>query len=221
MTTPHNAEPEVSLGWRIGPASGELLWSPTPIYGYRYWRLERTGLYGATGHRWPDRTLQAGCRVRWPAAMVYPPRDRPPEEVPHLSGVCTGCGIYAVNDPGAAFKAADVGVLFRPTERPVAAFMWSAIGLVALTGKVIEHERGWRAAHCSTIALAVISLDWWTIATKPSLIDRIFAFPAAALKAVAHHPCPETGPGVEARRAVVAEICRRLKRIKQKKETRS
>jgi hypothetical protein len=106
-----------------------------PIHGWRLWRLGLTtegqpGLLpaGSGGaDTWvPRRTVVARCGV---PALIR--RTRRPHDAPDPRCVC---GIYASRALGDAPREAPA----YPTP-PVA-------GTVALWGRVIEHERGWRAA---------------------------------------------------------------------------
>jgi hypothetical protein len=94
-----------------------------PVHAWRCWTL--------SGSRDGSRlrlTPIAGDRRPWPAgrpASAMCSRHRA-HAVPHLA--CT-CGLYAVNDPDELRKSRDPAVL----------------GTVALWGRVVEHERGFRA----------------------------------------------------------------------------
>jgi hypothetical protein len=110
-------------------------WSPTPILGYRAWRVMKTGVNGAV-KRWKSPSYDAGC-------VAYGMREVRDDEVPHTNGECASphCGIYALKD------AQDL--------RPPQQHGWNAFGLVELSGKVVEHEIGYRAGRATAIAVVV------------------------------------------------------------------
>ncbi len=132
-------------------------WSPTPIMGYRLWWIEDGSLCGVK-LPWKTRTLAATCLRRGDLG-----------EIPHSDGSCgrLGCGVYA---------AKTVDPLYRDFN------VWSlddfAIGLVALTGKVVEHDDGYRAAEATVVALGA-RLDRRVLLTNvPNMIDDVFADPS-------------------------------------------
>ncbi len=132
-------------------------WSPSPILGYRLWWLEDGQLCGVK-LPWKKRSLAATCLRRGDLG-----------EIPHSDGSCgrLGCGVYA---------AKTVDPLYRDFN------VWSledfAIGLVALTGKVVEHDDGYRAAEATVVALGA-RLDGRVLLTNiPDMIDDVFADPS-------------------------------------------
>lgn len=131
-------------------------WSPSPIMGYRLWWLEDGQLCGVK-LSWKKRTFRATCLRRGDLG-----------EIPHSDGSCgrLGCGIYA---------AKTIDPLYRDFN------VWTlddfAIGLVALTGKVVEHDDGYRAAEATVVALGA-RLDGRVLLTNvPDMIDDVFADP--------------------------------------------
>lgn len=120
------------------PAGLPVLWSPEAILGFRVWNVA-DALYGAR-QAWPAAELTARC-LRRP--------DRPTDDgVPHTEGCSRPpCGIYAVKRID---RLVDEVGLPGPGRR------W-AFGLVELTGKVVEHDRGYRARHARCIAAAVVT----------------------------------------------------------------
>lgn len=108
-------------------------WSPTAILGFRAWLTDSQHLRGAFS-RWTQPSAEATCLT---VSEV--------DEVPHTDGRCgtPPCGIYAL-------KKADG--LARVTGWPTASM---ALGLVALTGKVVEHELGYRAQKAEILALTI------------------------------------------------------------------
>lgn len=120
-------------------------WSPTPILGFRAWTIEHGHLHGAV-EPWLDLTMEATCRT-----------VTAQDEVPHSDGRCgaPACGIYALK------RAIDIqDVTGWPTEH-------LALGMVALTGKVVEHALGYRAQRARIVALAVQHPDGVLFAPHP------------------------------------------------------
>ncbi len=122
-----------TLKSRFGEFDPVTMWSPTPVYGYRMWRLDYTGFHGAR-KLWRKPWMAATCRRG--------------DGVPHTDGRCAGvaygCGIYA---------AKSVGVLMDEIGGALGDSF--AVGLVALEGKVVEHERGYRAETAAVRVLIV------------------------------------------------------------------
>ena len=53
-------------------------------------------------------------------------------------------------------------------------------GLVALSGKVVEHEHGYRAERARVVAAAVLSVGKLSLGADPQWIEDVFARPADA-----------------------------------------
>ena len=108
-------------------------WSPLPIPGYRMWNIDHNLLTGVV-MPWRDRTKEASCLNRVPG-----------EDLPHSNGRCgpPACGIYAT-------KACDH--IFSQMNRRRD---W-AIGLVGMSGKVVEHRLGYRAQRATIEALCLV-----------------------------------------------------------------
>ena len=134
-------------------------WSPFPVYGFRAWAITSKGLLGAV-ERWERPFLTATCR-----------RHNGEDEVPHSGGECgpPACGIYATKDPA---------VLLAP--QPEASGI--ALGLVALTGKVVEHKRGYRAQHAEVVALAMATDGRMLLVDDTERIEAAFAAPLDAAR---------------------------------------
>lgn len=131
-------------------------WSPRPVYGYRLWGVDEEELYGVK-MPWTSRTLVAKCLTRGNEG-----------EIPHSDGSCgrLGCGVYA---------AKTVEPLYRDFN--VSGMSDFALGLVALRGKVIEHDAGYRAAEATVVALGA-TLDGHVLFTSDAdEIDAVFADP--------------------------------------------
>jgi len=145
------------------PAPIEQAWSPRPVLGYRAWRIHRGGLRGVR-EQWREPEFRAVCAGR-PLAEQG--------DIPHHDGLCgrLGCGIYAVKDPAVVAGGP------RPWLR---LFDGTVFGLVALTGKVVEHERGYRAARARVVAAAMVGLGRLTCSADPAWIRAVFAEPARA-----------------------------------------
>jgi hypothetical protein len=141
----------------------ETSWSPAPVLGFRMWRLYRQTLRGAR-RVWPEPYLAAEC-PQLPGAE--------PGEVPHRDGPCgrPGCGIYAVPEVPELFRVMPPWYLLEGT----------VFGLVELSGMVIEHERGYRAAHARVVAVVVGSLGRIVTSDDAAWIESLFRRPADVL----------------------------------------
>lgn len=135
-------------------------WSPAPVLGYRLWGVGNEFLYGVK-IPWESRTLEATCLAH-----------RGSDEIPHTDGRCgrLGCGVYA---------AKTVAPLY--TEFDVSAIGDLAIGLVALTGKVVEHVDGYRGAAATVVALGVSVRRHLLLTSDPMKIDGVFADPSVVI----------------------------------------
>jgi hypothetical protein len=96
-------------------------------------------------------------------------------EIPHSDGRCgrLGCGVYA---------AKSVGPLYRDFD--VRSIKDMALGLVAMPGKVVEHDDGYRAAEATVIALAAALRGHMALTNDPAHIDGIFGHPDLILEEV-------------------------------------
>ncbi len=121
-------------------------WSPVPIVGFRLWRLTSRGVLGVV-QAWPGPRLEARC-PRGPG-------------VPHDAPNCR-CGIYALKDPGALWA-------LRPGAGPILVY-----GLAALSGKVVEHEHGYRARCAEVMAVVVMRNGAMLCRSDPAWIARLF-----------------------------------------------
>jgi hypothetical protein len=122
------------------------------------------------------------------------------EGVPHSDGRCgrLGCGVYALKE---------AAMLTGPA-RGAAARPGVVLGAVALTGKVVEHELGYRAQYARAIAAGALWRTRMVVSGDPAWIDRLFADPVVTLDG----PCP--GPAEEIgnrpRRLLVGAITEHL-----------
>ena len=131
---------------RRGAVERAPFWSPVPLLGFRLWRLTPLGMRGVV-QVWPGSCLEAQC-LRGPG-------------VPHDAPGCR-CGIYA-------FKEAEAAALTHPGPWPTIAY-----GLVALGGKVVEHEHGYRAQRAGVLAVALVAEGTLICRSDPGFISRLF-----------------------------------------------
>lgn len=112
------------------------MWSPTPVYGYRIWGIRKGRLYGAWTP-WRTNHFIAECVEEG--------------AVPHTDGRCAkvafGCGVYAAKSVKALLSATGVSLQTR-----------AVVGLVSMAGRVVEHDRGYRAQEATVVAAAVLGL---------------------------------------------------------------
>lgn len=144
-------------------------WSPTPVLGYRIWAMSDDGLYGVRT-RWDKPRLSATCQT-----------TDDTNEVPHSDGRCgrLGCGIYAAKSPDALLEE------FAPALK--SAF---AAGLIALEGKVVEHEHGYRGAEATVLAIAAVENMQAEMTADPERLERLFAGDAPVTAGLAHPDRP-------------------------------
>ena len=134
-------------------------WSPQPILGYRYW-IVREGAFLGFRQRWTEPTLEACCLT-----------TLQPEEVPHTDGRCgpPACGIYAAKDCVRLLETMVTGRVMAET---------TAVGLVGLSGKVVEHHLGYRAARAEVLAIAVRQPDRDLLCTSDAIrLEELFGDP--------------------------------------------
>lgn len=128
-------------------------WSPVAMLGFRVWELRDGGLHGYREH-WEHRSLKAYCGT-----------TRSHDEVPHTEGQCGNppCGIYAAKDVNELLEA-----------HQSAAIHSLAVGLVGMTGKVVEHEKGWRGAETTVLALAFLREGQPHTTDDPDELELLF-----------------------------------------------
>jgi hypothetical protein len=111
--------------------------------GFRHWHVDGGRLFSIGRHPLDDVDCPSGAggfgRIEWPVSglTALPCRDGPS---PTLD--CS-CGVYAttdLRDPGAAWRSGPH-------------YEHHVIGAVALWGRVVEHESGYRAQHARPLAL--------------------------------------------------------------------
>lgn len=160
--------------------------SSTAVFAYRAWNISQNSLRGVCV-AWPVPTVVARCLDYGRRAGA----DR--TDVPHTDGSCgpPPCGIYATKTAAAALDAIE-------HDGP------QALGVVALSGKVVEHEHGYRAAVATAVGMLVVS-QGEAMRFDGMEVDELFVVPdptiAAARRRAVHLPGP--GPG---RDAVVAGL---------------
>lgn len=136
-------------------------WSPVAVLGFRLWVIRESGLFGYRTHwRTPHVTALCLNQVRG-------------DDLPHSSDRCgpPACGIYATKD--FHFLLREAGVT------DVAGY---AFGVVALTGKVIEHDHGYRAATAEVRAISLFADGLRLETHQPGEIDRLFTSPVDVLR---------------------------------------
>jgi hypothetical protein len=137
-------------------------WLPTAVLGYRMWSIEPDGLRGARV-LWPGRRLTAHCDGRDLDARL-----------PHSDGRCgrLGCGIYATKRLGP--------LLDRHVPRSGTRYV---AGVVALTGKVVEHESGYRGQYGEVVAAAAVLGRQYLATHDRAVIDGLCRAPADTIAA--------------------------------------
>lgn len=135
-------------------------WSPVPVLGYRMWSVGARALVGFRTE-WTAPHLDARCLNRGGDP-----------DIPHAECGRPPCGVYATKTLAELREA-------HPLE--IAGNV--ALGLVALSGKVVEHERGYRAARADVLAVGVRADDQLLLAGAPAEVDAAFTRTGASLAA--------------------------------------
>lgn len=135
-------------------------WSPAPVRGFRVWRIKSGAIWG-NQVVWEGPTLISRCL-----------RSVPGEDVPHSVRRCgpPSCGIYAVKSLN----------LF-PDDIASCEFGDTAVGVVALAGKVVEHELGYRAQRAAVVAIAINHAGRRLVTKRKRDIRQLFQDPAGAV----------------------------------------
>ncbi|NOX23527.1 MAG: hypothetical protein GXP36_10610 [Actinobacteria bacterium] len=153
---------------RMGEVEPDVMWSPTPVYGYRVWVLDHDGYHGAR-ERWLGPEMAATCPI--------------PGDVPHTDGRCAlvafGCGIYAAKSVEDLME--EVGGTRGGR---------FAVGLVALKGKVVEHDRGYRAEVAAVRVLVVVDRGTLRVVDVDVSLHDLFKDPST-VAVVASRELPE------------------------------
>ncbi len=129
-------------------------WSPTPVLGFRLWALSNNAFHGVRT-QWETPELAASCKT-----------TRIRAEIPHSDGRCgrLGCGIYAAKSVHKLLEE------FAP-----ALSSSFAVGLVGLSGKVVEHEHGYRGAGASVVAVVAVDSMRTECTADPDRLRALFA----------------------------------------------
>lgn len=148
----------------IGMPEGQgLRFSSDPIVAWRSWLVleaprvarksrrryvEAMALSSYNSHVfWPPRKpMRAHCLAAWRGLGQSARFTREPHSAPHLAGMC---GIYAVKRASGCPKWGG-----RPEKHPV------VYGQVALWGRVLEFQEGYRAEFAYPVELWVLPRDW-------------------------------------------------------------
>jgi hypothetical protein len=157
------------LADRFRASQGEG-WSPQPVIGYRLWTIDANGhLAGATGRRWERPAMTATCQTAEPG-----------DELPHTAHRCSnvghGCGIYAVKNVGSLAGMYPEGC-------------W-VLGIVLLSGKVVEHEHGYRAETANVAAALAVAEDTHLVTADIGVLQLLFTNPTTTIDRLG-----EPGPG--------------------------
>jgi hypothetical protein len=122
------------------------------VLGFYRWYLHSGSLSG-----WHVPVAEAVC-LNPITGQVPHPRDRCPYE---------GCGIYVA-------KSVDsIRGRWEPHDH--------ALGVVALTGKVIEEEHGFRGEFGVAVAMSAAAVRRWWVGDWPSLVRHLFLRPVGLL----------------------------------------
>lgn len=141
-------------------------WSPAPVLGFRMWDL-RDRVYGA---------FRVWERPEYEAVCLSPATGHDHSEVPHSDGRCgpPPCGIYCFKEPEQLLAAFG---LPKGTSRVV-------VGLVALSGKVVEHERGYRAKRVKVVGAVVVGGGRVVRVDGATRLEALFRRPQETLAAM-------------------------------------
>lgn len=155
----------------------KVMWSPSPAIGYRVWELKPSGFSGVRDV-WTSSSFTATCESDG--------------DVPHSDGRCAsvafGCGVYVAKDLRTLLTS------FGVAERDNV-----AVGAVALTGKVIEHERGYRAEQTRVVTLAFLDRLWMTLIEDEDDVSEAFSSRGNRVKSLGYvESRPASDRGVEA-----------------------
>jgi hypothetical protein len=135
-------------------------WSPTAVLGFRMWVLRENGLHGAKT-TWRIPRLRSICLNAVPG-----------QDVPHSMARCgpPPCGVYATKTVATLRKDLGVGDIDG-----------YVLGVAALSGKVVEHELGYRGEMAEVVALGGKWSDRHVMTDDSERIAAIFANPDEAI----------------------------------------
>jgi hypothetical protein len=133
-------------------------WSPVAILGYRMWNVVDGALTGVV-QPWRSLTKKAACL-----------NGLHGEDLPHSHGHCgpPACGVYATKQPETIYS--------QMPRQPD----W-AIGVVELSGKVVEHSKGYRAQRATLMALWLVVGDKAAPIEGEKALGRALADPPGAV----------------------------------------
>lgn len=180
---PTPSTPPAAVGRAVLPA----ICRARHIFGYRAWGIAWNRLRGVRVS-WPVPTIEARC-------LDYGRRaGTDPAEVPHTDGSCgpPPCGIYATRKAAAALDAIE-------HKGPI------ALGVVALSGKVVEHEYGYRAARATAVAVLVVS-HGEAMRFDGVEVDELFLVPDPTIAAARNRAWRLPDPGPARRDVLVAGL---------------
>ena len=185
------AKPKRARRPRVQPAPLPEFWTPGLILGFRMWEL-RGRLYGAW-LPWDRPEFEARCLSRRGGKADL--------DVPHTDGRCghPPCGLYCFKEP----------------EQLLAAFGMPTgsgrfvLGLVALSGKVVEHEYGYRAQKARAVAAVVVGRGQVVRVEGDARLRSLFTAPDATVAdLVAADPAvaEDVGDPLQAAEAVLSYL---------------
>lgn len=146
-------------------------WSNEPVIGFRMWRFDNGKFRGSHGGFWASRRMTARCEKKRSHELSGFP-------IPHDEMVCDWppCGVYAMKR--AAPIVETVVDNLDLTDEP----MILAAGTVALSGRVIEHEYGYRGEHAEVTSLCTIARNEPIVTLRfhqtPGCIAQVFGNPS-------------------------------------------
>jgi hypothetical protein len=162
---PAPAKPKRVRRPRPQPAPVPEFWTPALVVGFRMWDL-RGSLWGAV-KPWDRPEHEARCLSG---------RGSSAADVPHTDGRCghPPCGLYCFKEPEQL-----IGAFGLPTGSRLA-----VVGLVALSGKVVEHERGYRAQKARVLAAAAVGRGKLVRVEGDARLRSLFSRPEATINSL-------------------------------------
>jgi hypothetical protein len=144
-------------------------WSPTPVRGFRVWSIRDNAIFGSQT-RWHGPTLSGRCL-----------RQVPGEDIPHSMARCgpPACGIYAVKD-----------LDMFPSDVATSQINHTVVGVVAMTGKVVEHQLGYRAQRATTLVAVAFDDRRRVFVERSRDLDELFTDPDATITRLTNHSDP-------------------------------
>lgn len=129
------------------------------MFGFRMWQLQ--GRLQGAWKPWDRPEHEAGCLSRRTGSDAG--------EVPHTDGRCgyPPCGLYCFKEPEQLLAAFGL---------PTGTARW-VLGLVSLSGKVVEHENGYRARKARVLAAAVVGRGQIIRIEGEARLQALFANP--------------------------------------------